>query len=371
MDLLEFHHILVFTQAFVIVLLALMLCVIYIPKNNDLSDFTSARKYLAYSYFFLGIVGFIKFFTQKEESNTLLSSALVLIIAFYQALLFTYTVLTLIQPLYVRQRQIITQLVIISIIATLLLLSLFFSPKIVFYCVFYCAVVSYVIQLILYIRLFRIKYNICLNSLEEYYEDDERARLRWVARFFYGASAIGCLALLNSLFFSIAFYSLFVILYMIFYAYVVCWMYNYQVTFKFAIPVVTHPQEKRENKELFEEDLLQEQYEQIKSSLELWVKDKKYTQNDLSVDEIANELGTKSDFLRHYFKTNVGCDFRTWRLELRIREAQHLMEINPKLSINQICVKVGIGDRSNFHRQFTKTVGLSPSNYREKWRSKA
>lgn len=277
----------------------------------------------------------------------------------------------LIQPLYVRKKQIVWQLIVISIMSALLLFALYFFSNILFTIIYSLVCVLYVAQLILYTRLFRAKYKACLNSLEKYYEEDEPVRLRWVARCFYGALGIGILALLNSLFFSISFYSLFIILYTIFYVCVVCWMYNYQVAFKFAIPVVTKHPENAENNELPEDEdsYSPEQYEQFKNSLELWVQNKKYTQNDLSVDEIAKELGTKSDFLRHYFKTNIGCDFRTWRLELRVREAQQLMEKNSELSVYQICEMVGIGDRSNFHRKFTKIVGIPPSVYRTKCQS--
>lgn len=82
------------------------------------------------------------------------------------------------------------------------------------------------------------------------------------------------------------------------------------------------------------------------------------------MDEIAGLLGTDRYFLRHYFRSRLQTDFRTWRSALRIREAQEIIRRNPRLPTNLVCEMAGFNHRANFHQQFLKITGLTPSEFR-------
>ena len=64
-----------------------------------------------------------------------------------------------------------------------------------------------------------------------------------------------------------------------------------------------------------------------------------------------------------YFRTEIGEDFRTWRLRLRIEEACRIMESDPDLSYEIVAEMSGINDRSNFKKTFTKIKGISPKEW--------
>ena len=51
--------------------------------------------------------------------------------------------------------------------------------------VFFVALAVYAVQLVCYTLLFRRKYAECLRLLEEYYDEDQHARLRWTKFGFY------------------------------------------------------------------------------------------------------------------------------------------------------------------------------------------
>ena len=142
-----FYCILSFAVSSVILLLAVLLLGIRVPPNESLTNFNDARKYLALSYFVLSIAGFIRFFSQGEAENQLQLASCTLIIGSLQALLFTYTILTLIQPLYIKTKQIYTQLAIISIVGIVLFLALFFGTDILFTWIFYLIIVAYILQM--------------------------------------------------------------------------------------------------------------------------------------------------------------------------------------------------------------------------------
>jgi YesN/AraC family two-component response regulator len=108
-----------------------------------------------------------------------------------------------------------------------------------------------------------------------------------------------------------------------------------------------------------------EREQKFKAALEEWIKEKKFSEKDIGVEEIARSLGADPSFLRYYFRTHMQHDFRTWRSELRIREAQQILDQNPHAALSQVCEAVGFNDKGNFHRQFQKITGTTPANYRQ------
>lgn len=368
-DPVTFYYILTFAISFTVTILGVMLLGLHIVPDKELDNLRFLRNYLAISYFVLGISGFVSFLSQQETENESLMASCTLIIASYQALLFTYTILALIQPLYIRRKQIFVQLGIITIIGLLLLLVLFFTPHFLYRLFFYIVVVIYIFQISYYIYVFRIKYKLCLKSLEEYYDEDERIRLRWVNFSFYGALIIGILAL-ASLFLNLYFYILFSVLYTAYYAYMVSRFYNYQIDFNFAIPVINQNEKRKE--EISDSCSTQYETEKIEKFsfiLGEWVEEKKFTQKDISVDEIAESLEVSHSFLQYYFRTYMQTDFRTWRSELRIQEAKTILKEHPEISLEKVREQVGFNHRANFHQQFQRITGLTPTQYKQQKKS--
>ncbi|MFV0539264.1 MAG: helix-turn-helix domain-containing protein [Dysgonomonas sp.] len=362
-----FYYILTFAISFTIIILGIMLLGLHIAPDKTLDNLRFTRNYLAISYFVLAISGFVSFFFQEEAENQPLMASCTLIIASYQALLFTYTILALIQPLYIKRKQILIQLGVITVIGILLLITVFFAPLFLHTLFFYIIVGMYFLQISYYTYIFRLKYNTCLQSLEEYYGDDERIRLQWVNLSFYSALTIGILAL-TTLFLNIYFLIFFSILYTVYYAYMVSRIHNYQIDFKFAIPVVTQDYRVNGNTGNSESQLdlnaQTEKCEQFKYILSQWVEDKKFTEKDISVDEIAESLNVNRSFFQYYFRTHIQTDFRTWRSELRIREAQSILTESPEISLEKVRELVGFNHRANFHHQFQKITGVTPTEFK-------
>lgn len=375
MDIFEpitFYYILTFATSSIIIILAIMLLGIHIPFDDRLSNFRIARNYLSLSYLVLGISSLIGFFSQQEAKDKVLLASCTLIIASYQALLFTYTLLTLIQPLYIKQKHIFVQLGIITAAGIFLLFTVFMFPYSLHPTVFCVAIIGYFFQISYYTYTFRHRYKSCIQSLEQYYEENEHARLRWVNFCFYCALAVGILALM-SIFLNLYFHTAFSILYTAFYTYIVYRFYNYQFDFKFAIPVITQKKEsEKQEKEatLIDYDGHTEESNQLKKVLEKWVEEKKFTQKDISIIEIAESLGVNRSFLQYYFRTYMQTDFRMWRSELRIAEAQRILKENPDTSLESLREKVGFNHRANFHQQFQKITGMTPTEYKNLYSTK-
>lgn len=368
-------HLIDFAGACIVTLLGGLLLGVPIPVNDTrLRSFRTARLYLALSFFILGLLSLSSFFMPADSELKMLVSTFTLTVAYYQALLFTVTTIVFIQPHSITKKFIFRQLLLITCVSVIIFITYFFGQKTIFIAAILAGATIYVILLIYYTHLFHREFAACLAQLEAYYDEDERNRLRWVKFTFYSALTIGVLALV-SLFMPLWFYSTFVIIFTIFYGYMVNRFYSYQQVFNFLIPVVTEKKDKlllsTENeyqhilKTTDAETILAEN-NRIEMALQKWVDEKRFIQSDIGVDSTACELGISLPCLRHYFKTQKQTDFRTWRLELRLHEAQQLLQDQPELSTNHICEMVGIKDRSNFHRQFLKMTGMTPAAYRQK-----
>ena len=98
---------------------------------------------------------------------------------------------------------------------------------------------------------------------------------------------------------------------------------------------------------------------------ELIARAKALLKNDeLSVEEIAEELKISASGFRKKFKEAVGLSPAQWRNENRIERAKHLL-ITSDLSIDAIAEQTGFYDTPYFYKKFYSIVGVTPKKYRE------
>jgi AraC-like DNA-binding protein len=92
-------------------------------------------------------------------------------------------------------------------------------------------------------------------------------------------------------------------------------------------------------------------------------------QKDVSIADLLKHLGcSRSKLFRHFrdYKTARPLEFLN---EIRIKRACKLLT-DTSLHINEICKEVGINNHVYFSRLFTKTIGMSPTEYRKVNRTK-
>lgn len=274
--------------------------------------------------------------------------------------------ITFIRPAYVTRRFVVRHLLAIAIIGIPLVLASIFAEDTVFRALLYICIALYVLQLLRYVHLFRREYGQALKQIEVYYDEDENYRLRWVKVCFYSALGIGVWALV-SLFSGQLFYCLFIVAYMAYYAYMVHRFYHYTTDARFLLPALAARPVPIGEAELTNDEMehLSEKELLLKAALEQWVANGEWRRGDVGVDDIALSLGTSRNFFRHYFKNRVGTDFRLWRNELRVAEAQRIIAERPDLPLDEVCRRVGFNYLSNFHRQFEKITGTTPADFRK------
>ena len=239
-------------------------------------------------------------------------------------------------------------------------------------------VVLFIIQCVIHIVNFNRSYKKSLAKLEQYYDDEEDHKIKWI-RFCYIIMMLTQMFVLVYMLLPQPFMKIYALWYVLFLVYFTANFISFLGSHKllldaFAYKALTfqNMKEKIERKRLAKVHLdtpssneNDAEFKRLERSLEKWVAEKRYREYDKSRNEIAKKLNTSREMMHLYFADVLGMDFKTWRTIHRIDEAKRLLLEKRNLSVNIIAEMSGFSDRSNFHRQFTKIVGCSPKQWRE------
>ena len=88
----------------------------------------------------------------------------------------------------------------------------------------------------------------------------------------------------------------------------------------------------------------------------------------ISTPDLAAALNVSYRTLHRRFTAAAGMPPLAYLQALRVEQAKELLE-STRLSLEQIVERVGYSDASAFRRLFARTVGLSPAQYRQRFKS--
>lgn len=91
-----------------------------------------------------------------------------------------------------------------------------------------------------------------------------------------------------------------------------------------------------------------------------------YARETLSVKDISEHIHLTASYLCTMFKAETNKTLNQYLTEFRMEQAKKLLK-DPRYKISEISSLVGYSDGNYFGKSFKKTVGVSPSEYREKW----
>ena len=91
-------------------------------------------------------------------------------------------------------------------------------------------------------------------------------------------------------------------------------------------------------------------------------------QESISVSDLAEQATLSESQLHREFANRFGITPNQYIREVRIGVARHLLETDD-LSLTQIASECGFYDQSHFSRQFKTSTGLTPLQYRRRFRS--
>ncbi|MBR2064843.1 MAG: helix-turn-helix transcriptional regulator [Bacteroidales bacterium] len=371
--------------------LALLLMLINIPHSYYSSKLKNSKLAIVVSFL---ICSFMMFYAMSQygseniwDWNMFMMLAIYIVVHFSTSII-SYSMIALLKTEKHKGERLFAPGLFVSAIVAFMLMESYKSSNIhYFWFVCVVALTAFLIQSVTYIVYFDRAYKHSLQELENYYDEDESHKIKWV-KFCYVISMLTNLFVLVylGLYFLLDYKmevaSLYTIWYLLYMLYLSSNFISFIGSHRLVLDAFAHKtlsgediinrineNKKRKRKKPASAPALsvvsEAEFKRLEASLDQWVLNKRYTEYDKSREEIACELNTSKEILHHYFLTRKGVDFKTWRTMLRIEEAKRLLLENRDASTNIIAEVSGFSDRSNFHRQFVKVVGCSPKQWRD------
>ncbi len=105
----------------------------------------------------------------------------------------------------------------------------------------------------------------------------------------------------------------------------------------------------------------------IEKNLKQWLSKNGFTSPGLTLEDLAETLGTNRTYLSSFINTTFGMSFREWIAGLRIEYAKKRLAADPKMTVAEVSEATGFLSQSYFIRLFTEKEGLSPSKWKKQY----
>jgi AraC-like DNA-binding protein len=337
--------------------------VLPIPDKPLLGSYRKARVMMACAYLFFAAVNVLEAMCRHTGSDTLLLTQMVtLAIAFSQAFLFTWALISLFNVQWMERLRFYRELTLVLTFTAAVFTVYFTLPAALARMSFYSLIGLYLVQLIRYVRLFIVNHRHFKQKMHNFFADEQERHLRWVVFSFCAALGIGVLALLSALFMSYPGALLFSLVLACFYALFAVRFLRYGFRFRIIEPALEEVGAVSGDEA---EAAYPAAFASIETKISQWVAGKGFTQEGVTLDRLAAELYTNRCYLSSYINKCRKQTFREWINELRIEEAQKQMLRHPEKSIQEIALCTGFANKSNFGRQFLRQTGLTPGKWRK------
>lgn len=348
---------------------------LHIPQKEGLRSYRVSLKVLSSAYFAMGFLTTAVLVFKLADNSREYFTFISILISSTQALLFTFTLITLVNPTFVKLKNVIRHTVpyiaFITLYATSVLI--YDEPKLTSISqisdyaqnptlwIRLLFLGYYLFQLIYYTHLFLRKVKNYDNELLDYFSDVFQLKLGWVRIAFYSALFVGVMALISS-FLPMNYDWIVTIIFSIFYFGFAQEYIKYNKVFRIIepaiAPVLTDNTPTNNNKIRPKTD-----WQYYKQQI---FANKYYRETGITIEDLAFKLQIGRTTLSNFINREEGVNFNSWINRMRIEDAKHLFIENPDYSIVVVSEMVGYTEQANFSRQFKLITGESPLVWRKK-----
>lgn len=96
-----------------------------------------------------------------------------------------------------------------------------------------------------------------------------------------------------------------------------------------------------------------------------WLSEKRFLAPQLTIDDLAAEMGTNKLYMSRYINRKHGTNFSTWITKLRLEEAKSYMRENPNVKQEEVAIHSGFSSSSYFSRVFSRFESMTPAAWRK------
>ena len=359
--------------------LAFLLFLINVPNSEHSRKLVKAKNTIAMCFFISSILFFVCYTYSGIEDYEVFSSLMMFVVTAISSAILSFSLMNLLEE--GDNDKFFLNVTIIAIFSCILIRSFWMERGAMRWAILIGSVLLYIANCIIHIILFHRTYQRSVQKLEQYYDEEENNKMKWI-RFCYIMMMLTQMFVLVYMLLPRGFMKIYTLWYVLFMVYFSANFISFLGSSKLLLDAFAYKtlsgqeimerieRRKRMKKgakeaQPLDSQVTEQELNRIEHALDKWVKEKRYREYDKTREQIAKELNTSKEMLHMFFVTRMSVDFKTWRTRLRIEEAKVLLLENPEMSINIVAELSGFSDRSNFHRQFTKIVGCSPKQWRE------
>jgi AraC-like DNA-binding protein len=332
-----------------------------VPESPLLDSYRKARIILSFAYLFFAAVNMVEYAFRNDGSvNDLLLRMVTLAVAFSQAFLFTFAMISLINVRWIEKRRFIRELM--PVMAYIAAVFFFYF---VFPAAFYVLFVLYLVQLIRYTRQFVLNYRQFRQKMDNYFSGLEKQKMQWVTVSFFLALGIGIIALVTALFPTVYTGIASSVIYLLFYGWFAIRFISYPHVFGrieeiFADSDESPPVSGIENDKKYTADA-----SKLERRIDDWINRKMFTNPNVSLGDLSREFAINRYYLSKYINENRHCNFNAWVNGLRIEEAKRLLQNNPGMTVSDVAEQTGFSSCAYFGKLFLKNAGQTPQQWRK------
>jgi AraC-like DNA-binding protein len=359
--------------------LAFLLFLIQVPDSEHARKLVKAKNTISMCFFVSSALFVVSLMYSGIENYEVFSSLMMFVVTAISSAILSFSLMNLLEK--GGNDKFFLNVVAIIIVSCILMKSFLTGRDELKVGVLAVSVLLFLVNCGLHILIFHRTYKRCVKKLEQYYDEEENNKMKWI-RFCYIMMMLTQMFVLVYMLLPRGFMKIYILWYAIFMIYFSANFISFLGSNKLLLDAFAYKtlsgqeimerierrkRQKHGDKEpqSIDEELTKQEMIKIERSIYKWVKEKRFREYDKTREEIAKELNTTREMLHIYFAYHLGVDFKTWRTRLRIEEAKVLLLENPEMSTNIVAELSGFSDRSNFYHQFTKIVGCSPKQWRE------
>ncbi len=221
------------------------------------------------------------------------------------------------------------------------------------------------VQYVLFLRRFYILYNEKRRKLENYFAEDMQQLMSWIKK------SIILVILTNVLSFTTLLGG--IIYNYLFQVYVISANFYIAISFiNYAAMYGKLNSAEVTDKERMETDTKEQKisrtdnYEQLfGEQVKRWLSEKRFLAPQLTIDDLAAEMGTNKLYMSRYINRKHGTNFSTWITKLRLEEAKSYMRENPNVKQEEVAIYSGFSSSSYFSRVFSRFESKTPAAWRK------
>lgn len=221
------------------------------------------------------------------------------------------------------------------------------------------------VQYVMFLKRFYILYNEKRRKLDNYFAEDMQQVMSWIKKSIILIILTSILSF-TTLLGGVVYNYLFQVYVISANFYIAISFINYAAMYGKLNSAEVTDRERMETDTEEQKSSKTDNYEQLfGEQVKRWLSEKRFLAPQLTIDDLAAEMGTNKLYMSRYINRKHGDNFSTWITKLRLEEAKSYMRENPNVKQEEVAIHSGFSSSSYFSRVFSRFESMTPAAWRK------